>query len=46
MAAIDTLLQIAPKYTPAMSMRSHLLLEQQDTLGAMAVLDTALGIDR
>lgn len=46
MAAIDTLLQIAPKYTPAMSMRSHLLMEMQDTLGALAVLDTALVIDR
>lgn len=43
---IDTLLRIAPKYTPAMSMRSHLLVERQDTAAALAVLDSALVIER
>lgn len=44
--AIDTLLAIAPKYTPAMAMQSHLLLERNDTTGALEVLDKAVGIDK
>ena len=44
--SIDTLLVVAPRYTPAMAMQSHLLLEQKDTLGAFEILDKALAIDK
>lgn len=43
---IDTLLRIAPKYTPAMSMRSGIMMDRGDTLGALALLDTAITIER
>ncbi len=46
LAAIDTLLQIAPKYTPAMSMKAHVLMQGNDTASALAILDKALAIDK
>jgi len=44
--ASDTLLSISPKYTPAMAMKSNLLWERNDSIGAMEWIDKAIGIDR
>ena len=46
MAAIDTLRVKAPNYTVALHIRSTLLKERGDTLGAIAALDTVLMIDK
>ena len=46
MALIDTLRAKAPDYTYALHMRSEVLLERGDTVGAMAALDTVLTIDK
>ena len=44
--AADSLISISPKYTPAMAMKSNLLWERNDTVGAMEWIDKAVGIDR
>lgn len=46
MLAADSLLMMFPKYTPAMSMKAHLLFEEGDTLGSVSLLDKAIEIDR
>lgn len=46
MLAADTLMTMFPKYTPAMSMKAHLLFEEGDTTAALGMLDKALSIDR
>lgn len=46
LSTIDTLLSIAPKYTPAISMRSLILMEQKDTAGARKSLEEALALDK
>lgn len=43
---IDRLLAIKPKYTPAMSMRSQIMLQRNDTASALADINRALEIDR
>ena len=44
--ATDTLIANSPKYAPALAMRSDLLWEQGDTLGAVECMDKALEINR
>lgn len=44
--AADTLLMIAPTYTPAMSMLAEMLWSQGDTVNAMEWIDRAVSIDR
>lgn len=46
MAAIDTMRAKAPNNTIALHLRSSLLKERGDTLGAIAALDTILMIDK
>lgn len=46
MLQIDTLLAQNPRYTAGMSMRSHILIERNDTAGALALLDSAIVIDK
>lgn len=43
--AIDTILQIYPKYAPAISIRSDIYMEQGDTTLAIEWIDKALNID-
>jgi len=44
--AADTLIASSPKYAPAMAMRSDLLWEQGDSIGALEWVDKALEINR
>ena len=44
--ATDTLIANSPKYAPGMAMRSDLLWEQGDTIGAMEWMDKAVEINR
>lgn len=44
--SVDTLMSIAPKYTPAMAMRSDMLWDRGDTAGAVEWIDRAIVLDR
>ena len=44
--AADTLVETSPKYAPAMAMRSDLLWEQGDSLGALEWVNKAVDINR
>ena len=44
--ATDTLLATSPRYAPAMAMRSDLLWEQGDSVGALEWVDKALELNR
>lgn len=46
LSSIDTLLSLVPRYTPAMSMRSGILLERKDTAAARESIERALAIDK
>lgn len=43
---LDTLFRINPNYVPAMAMQSGLMMERNDTAGALAMLDKAISIDK
>ena len=45
-SGLDSLLQIAPRYTEGYLIRSEVMLKQQDTIAAMRDLDKAIEIDR
>lgn len=42
----DTLLDVSPKYTPAMAMRSDILWEQGDSAGALTWIDKAIALEK
>ena len=44
--AADTLIESSPKYAPAMAMRSDLLWEQGDSLGALEWVNKAVDVNR
>ena len=46
LAAADTLLEQSSKYTPAMAMRSDILWDKGDTIGAIEWVNKAIEIDR
>ena len=46
MLETDTLLASAPKYAPAMAMRSDLLWEQGDSVAALEWMEKAIGVNR
>lgn len=45
-SSIDTLLTISPNYSPAMSMRSDILWNRNDTAGAIQWIDKAISTDK